>query len=125
MRPPVILEATVGLAAPPASPVLLDVVPAGATLVATVDWTGEPRVTPTFQWRAGMLKIRGATGSSYTPLTEMISPNCLIFIDNGAGTAQAVALPLPVIVADNTGGGEIDVGGFVFEAGVFEDGVFE
>jgi hypothetical protein len=61
-------------------------------LTVFVDWTGDPKVGVTYQWRQSTTRIRGETGPSYMPDGTETSVNCIVTIDNGFGTAIAIAL---------------------------------
>ena len=90
---------------------------AGVPINVLVEWAGEPRVSPTYQWRNDTLILRGETGAVFTPAEEMPLLNCRVHIDNGRGYAVAVARLEPSTA--------VSPESFVFEAGVFEAGVFE
>lgn len=90
----------------------------GVAIMAVVSWDGEPRVQPTFQWRNGDLILRGETGGSYTPAAAMPSLNCVIRVDNGRGSAVAVARLEPVEASPVATE-------FTYETDVYETGVYE
>lgn len=91
---------------------------AGVTVTVAVEWTGEPRVQPRFQWFNDTLRIRGVTGGSYTPATDMPNLRCRVRVDNGRGAATAVAVLMEAPTATTPSASS------VYEAGVFDEGVF-
>lgn len=69
---------------------------AGMTVATVLAWTGHPRAEPSLQWRNGNRPIPGETASTYLLAADPVDLNCLVQIDNGRGTASAVALVDPI-----------------------------
>jgi hypothetical protein len=80
--PPVITSAAI-------SP---NVVATEEPIIATVVWTGSPQLGVTYQWRLGNSAIRGQTAPQYIPDGTEVALNCVVTIDNGYGTAIAIAI---------------------------------
>jgi hypothetical protein len=61
-------------------------------IIVTVVWTGSPQLGVTYQWRLGNTPIRGQTAPQYIPDGTEVALNCVVTIDNGYGTAIAIAI---------------------------------
>lgn len=94
--------------------------PPGVPVSCAVEWTGFPRAQPTFQWRNGLARIRGATGSAYTPAADTPLLNCMVKVDNGVGQACAVAILLDVPAPETPTGP--DPASLYVESGYVEGG---
>lgn len=64
----------------------------GETVSVMLEWTGDPKFGVFYQWRQGLFPIAGATAAAYLIAGNEVDLNCLVTIDNGIGTAIAVAI---------------------------------
>lgn len=94
-----------------------NVVATDEPVTVAVVWDGDPKVGLAFQWRDGLRLIRNQTAGTYTPSGAEASLNCLVTIDNGFGTATAVAIVTAITPPD---GETTDFDGDDFDPDDFE-----
>lgn len=69
-----------------------NVVATDEPVTVVVTWTGDPLIGVSYQWRQGVAFIPGQRAATYVPNGTEVSLNCLVQINNGYGTATAVAI---------------------------------